>query len=248
MSFEKVDVVHLNEILEKGTKEEFLQFVENNNLEIRDGKLFAKNQSEVEEAVRFWDKRQLVTKISLNSLYGALLNAGCRFFDKRIGQSTTLTGRRITRHMCAKTNELFTSEHDYQGSTVIYSDSVTGDTLIDLEDGSQIAIENLFKQYHFVVSQDGGKEYAIPTEVDPVNKVLGYDALSDDAKYGKINYVMRHKTKKKLWRITTESGKKITVTEDHSLIVDRDGFTEEIRPSELLNTDLIITVGGKHMS
>ena len=42
--------------------------------------------------IAFWDKRQLVKKINLNSLYGAILNPGCRFFDKRIGQSTTLTG------------------------------------------------------------------------------------------------------------------------------------------------------------
>ncbi len=49
----------------------------------------------------FWDKRQLVKKINLNSLYGAILNSGCRFFDHRIGQSTTLTGRAIARHMDA---------------------------------------------------------------------------------------------------------------------------------------------------
>jgi len=30
--------------------------------------------------IAFWDKRQLVKKINLNSLYGAILNAGCRFF------------------------------------------------------------------------------------------------------------------------------------------------------------------------
>ena len=44
------------------------------------------------------DKRQLVKKINLNSIYGAILT-GCRFYDKRIGQSTTLTGRCITRHI-----------------------------------------------------------------------------------------------------------------------------------------------------
>ena len=45
------------------------------------------------EEKQFWDKRQLVKKINLNSLYGAILNPGCRFFDKRIGQVTTLCGR-----------------------------------------------------------------------------------------------------------------------------------------------------------
>jgi DNA polymerase elongation subunit (family B) len=34
----------------------------------------------------YWDKRQLVKKILLNSLYGAILNPGCRFFDNRNGQ------------------------------------------------------------------------------------------------------------------------------------------------------------------
>jgi DNA polymerase elongation subunit (family B) len=29
----------------------------------------------------YWDKRQLVKKINLNSLYGAILNPGCRFFE-----------------------------------------------------------------------------------------------------------------------------------------------------------------------
>jgi DNA polymerase elongation subunit (family B) len=71
----------------------------------------------------FWDKRQLVRKINLNSLYGAVLNDGCRFYDKRIGQSTTLTGRRITRHMAAMTNKLLTGEYDYNGKTIVYGDT-----------------------------------------------------------------------------------------------------------------------------
>jgi len=71
----------------------------------------------------FYDKRQLVKKINLNSLYGAILNPGCRFFDKRIGQSTTLTGRRITRHMGAKVNELLTGSYDHTGDTIIYGDT-----------------------------------------------------------------------------------------------------------------------------
>jgi len=71
----------------------------------------------------YWDKRQLVKKINLNSLYGAILNAGCRFFDNRIGQSTTLTGRRIARHMAAKVNEVITGEYNYTGKSVIYGDT-----------------------------------------------------------------------------------------------------------------------------
>ena len=71
----------------------------------------------------YWDKRQLVKKINLNSLYGAILNPGCRFFDKRIGQSTTLVGRQIAKHMASKVNEIITGEYNHVGKAVIYGDT-----------------------------------------------------------------------------------------------------------------------------
>jgi DNA polymerase elongation subunit (family B) len=71
----------------------------------------------------YWDKRQLVKKINLNSLYGAILNIGCRFFDKRIGQSTTLTGRCVAKHMDAYVNECITGVYDHVGDTIIYGDT-----------------------------------------------------------------------------------------------------------------------------
>jgi len=71
----------------------------------------------------YWDKRQLVKKINLNSLYGAILNAGCRFFDNRIGQSTTLTGRAIAQHMAGKVNEIITGEFNHTGKAIIYGDT-----------------------------------------------------------------------------------------------------------------------------
>jgi DNA polymerase elongation subunit (family B) len=75
------------------------------------------------EQEEYWDKRQLVKKINLNSLYGAILNAGCRFFDKRIGQSTTLTGRSIAKHMDAYVNECITGRYDHVGDAIIYGDT-----------------------------------------------------------------------------------------------------------------------------
>jgi DNA polymerase elongation subunit (family B) len=76
-----------------------------------------------EADIAFWDKRQLVKKINLNSLYGAILNPGCRFFDKRIGQSTTLTGRQIVKHMSAEVNKTITGKYDHVGESVIYGDT-----------------------------------------------------------------------------------------------------------------------------
>lgn len=71
----------------------------------------------------YWDKRQLVKKINLNSLYGAILNPGCRFFDNRIGQSTTLTGRQVAKHMAGKVNEIITGEFNHIGKAIIYGDT-----------------------------------------------------------------------------------------------------------------------------
>ena len=76
-----------------------------------------------ETEIAFWDKRQLVKKINLNSLYGAILNPGCRFFDKRIGQSTTLTGRQIAKHMASEVNKIITGEYDHVGKAIIYGDT-----------------------------------------------------------------------------------------------------------------------------
>ena len=71
----------------------------------------------------YWDKRQLVKKINLNSLYGALLNAGSRFFDQRLGQSTTLAGRCVAKHMASQVNAVFTGEYNHVGETIIYGDT-----------------------------------------------------------------------------------------------------------------------------
>lgn len=71
----------------------------------------------------YYDKRQLVRKILLNSAYGALLNEHCRFYDKRLGQSVTLTGRQITKHMMAAVNEIITGSYEHDGSAIVYGDT-----------------------------------------------------------------------------------------------------------------------------
>jgi len=75
------------------------------------------------EMVGFYDRLQYVYKIKLNSLYGALSNLYFRFYDLRMGESTTGTGRMILRHQCSKVNELLTGEYDYLGDEVIYGDT-----------------------------------------------------------------------------------------------------------------------------
>ena len=108
-----------------------------------------KKAAETSADIAFWDKRQLVKKINLNSLYGAILNEGCRFFDKRIGQSTTLTGRAITRHMGAETNRMLTGDYDHTGKTIIYgdTDSVYFTAMPALPEGAELDLEGAVALY-----------------------------------------------------------------------------------------------------
>jgi DNA polymerase elongation subunit (family B) len=71
----------------------------------------------------YYDKRQLVRKILLNSAYGALLNEHCRFYDKRIGQSVTLSGRQIVKHMMSTINETVEGAYTHEGNAIVYGDT-----------------------------------------------------------------------------------------------------------------------------
>ena len=80
-------------------------------------------KTQIQDLAEYWDKQQYVRKILLNSLYGAILNPYCRFYDERIGQSVTLSGRKIVQHMCAIINEIITGKYDYKGDSIVYSDT-----------------------------------------------------------------------------------------------------------------------------
>jgi DNA polymerase elongation subunit (family B) len=101
-------------------------FMTEHGLVIRDGKVVPQDAEAVKKLKalsQFWNQRQQARKILLNSLYGALLNEGLRFYDERLGQSVTLTGRSIVRHMNAKANEFITGKYDYTGNAIVYADT-----------------------------------------------------------------------------------------------------------------------------
>lgn len=59
-----------------------------------------------------FDLLQLTKKISMNSLYGALLNVAFRFGHERMGASVTATGRAITTHMLETIGLFITGTHN----------------------------------------------------------------------------------------------------------------------------------------
>lgn len=62
----------------------------------------------------YYDRLQYVYKIKLNSLYGALTNLYFRFYDLRMGESTTGSGRVILKHQCRKTAEILGDGYDVE--------------------------------------------------------------------------------------------------------------------------------------
>jgi DNA polymerase elongation subunit (family B) len=71
----------------------------------------------------YYDRVQMVFKLSLNSLYGAYCNKYFKFYDLRLGFSTTATGKAVLRHQCAKSNELLGGSYDVLGEHIIYGDT-----------------------------------------------------------------------------------------------------------------------------
>ena len=125
VSFTIGGIPNLTEILSTQSAEKISDFIIENKLALIGHKLVAATKEVAvffEEQHVYYDRLQLIRKILLNSLYGAIGNIGSKFFDARIAQSTTLTGRCIVRHMGSKINELVTGEYTL-GEACIYGDT-----------------------------------------------------------------------------------------------------------------------------
>lgn len=117
---------------------------------------------------------------------------------------------------------------------VIYgdTDSVTGDSVIETNKG-KITIEDLW------LSSENKKEYK-------KDKFIGYlkdyEAVSMNDKgltSGKINYILKHKVKKKMFRIKIGNDF-VDVTEDHSIMIKRDNKLMSAKACEIKSGDKLI--------
>jgi len=162
-----------------------------------------------EESAAYYDRLQYVYKIKLNSFYGALTNKYFRFYDLRLGESTTATGRAILRHQCAEVNRILKGEYDVAGEAVVYGDSVSGTSLIETPHG-EIEIKDLFKEISYT---KGTKEYSLCDD-----QALTYVERSHQNEFRNIKYVMRHKVNKQMFRVWFGNTRYLDVTEDHALI------------------------------
>lgn len=118
-----IDIHALDKAIQNKDYDNLKILCEKYGINIIDGYLSPVNKDMYHEATEYWDKRQHVKKIMLNSLYGGLLNEGNRFYLFDIGQSTTLSGRTISCHMTSKINEIITGKYEIYGESQIYGDT-----------------------------------------------------------------------------------------------------------------------------
>lgn len=60
--------------------------------------------------------------------------------------------------------------------------------------------------------------------------------------YAPVKRIIRHKVSKSKWKLKTKSGKEIIITNDHSMIVFRNGDKLEVKPSQIEKTDKILRI------
>lgn len=118
----------IKSLIQSGKPGQVVCFMKKYNVVLEGKRLILRSQdpdvkSELAYERDFWDRRQLIRKILLNSAYGALANKYSAWFDLRIAQSTTLSGRCIVKHMASKINEVVTGEYDHKGEAIIYGDT-----------------------------------------------------------------------------------------------------------------------------
>jgi len=118
------------------------------------------------------------------------------------------------------------------------TDSCEGSTIIKTENGD-IKIEDLYKQINgkliiddklnnnFIKECNNKKAYGVNDEKEIV--------LED------INYIMKHKVKKRMYKIKVKN-KEVIVTADHSIIVLRNEKLIGVKPGEIQKTDKVLYI------
>ena len=214
---------------EKPTKEELEKKIEE----------LKKKKAELEVLVINQDNTQVAYKVFLNSVYGFTGTQYSPVFNKNVAEAVTLTGQKTIKEMVrftnAELNKLNPDMKDEEWVIAGDTDSVSKDTLISVN-GMKMSIEDAFmlvKSEGFIEKLQNGTEVAIPAK-----SINTGTLLLDNCK---LKNISRHKVTKKRWKISVPGlDKPLYLTEDHSLIVKRNGEYCEVSPKDVKPTDILL--------
>lgn len=122
-------------------------------------------KEEYKKLEEHYDLLQLTKKISMNSLYGALLNVAFRFGDERMGASVTASGRRITKHMLETLNFYLTGEHVPLVKTRVIDDKGDLQILYSIDSPAILYSDTDSGYFQCVGAEDDDSAVAIADEV-----------------------------------------------------------------------------------
>jgi DNA polymerase delta subunit 1 len=173
-----------------------------------------------------FNAKQLAYKVSMNSVYGFFGATRGMLPVVQMAAAVTATGRRMIEHSKSMAETLV------PGTDVVYGDSVMPYTpvLIKESDGTITirTIESLVKHPTHWTSYDGFK--VMDTGLRSKEQASLESACAWTHRgWARINRVVRHKCKKKIYRVLTHSGL-VDVTEDHSLL---DPAGKHIKPRDV---------------
>jgi DNA polymerase elongation subunit (family B) len=149
--------------------------------------------------------KQLALKVVCNSVYGFTGAKKGFLSEPRIASSVTKYGRGLT----LRTMDSVNSNPRWKGSEVIYGDSVSADTPLLLRVNGVYRVKRIDAMGVYLHRKDG-KEFA---------EVRGVEVWSDKG-WTQVHRVIRHKVRKKMYRVFTETSI-VDVTEDHSLLTSK---------------------------
>lgn len=186
-----------------------------------------------------WNTSQLVSKTLINSLYGAMANKYFLLFNEDMAAAITGNGRYFIQKLANYIEETLQKLLPQEKPYIVYgdTDSVLGSTLVRTDDG-EIKIEDLYDMLDGYIEERGEdnfiKHIQTPIKAASVSQQMQLE-------YNKINYVMKHKVKKRMYKIMC-GGDEVTITEDHSMMVVRGGALTSIKPRELQKGDKLVKI------
>ena len=116
------------------------------------------------------------------------------------------------------------------------TDSVLGNSIINI-DGKDIEIQEFFENEGNLVKEESNN---FIKKFDKEYYTWSFDKKANIIVSKKIVYCMKHKIRKRMFKISNNEYNNVIVTEDHSIIKNRFGKFKDIKPSDIKINDLCV--------